>query len=280
MPFPFNSNMVLDQKISDATLRAFSVGYDQNQFRLQPLVDIIIDVIPEFAFGYDHHLIPAPAIIKRLRQAARSVYTTEKYLHRGEFGELILHLLLRDWCNTIPLISKIYFKDAYDVTVHGFDAVHVTIDDDVKRLWLGESKLYGDGRAGVIDLANDLKNHVAADYLRQEFDLVSKRLPGSNFPEIEHWRHLMDEHQRLDTIYSSIVIPMVCTYSSHICCNHTEETQQYVNDFIVECRDLQARFESAKITTNVEVILLLLPVPNKDNLVTALNERLKAMQAI
>jgi hypothetical protein len=280
MPMPFNSDLVLDQKISDATFKAYSVGYDQNKFRLQPLVDIIINVLPEFAFGYDHQVIPITAIIKRLRQAARSVYTTDKYLHRGEFGELILHLLLRDWCNTLPLISKIYFKDAYDVTVHGFDGIHVTIEGDIKKLWLGESKLYGDGRAGVLDLANDLKNHIAADYLRQEFDLVSKRLPVNNFPEIEYWRNLMDEHQRLDTIYSSIVIPMLCTYSSNTCSNHCQETEEYVQDFIVECRDLRSRFESAKIVTNVEVILMLLPVPDKDNLVTGLNERLKAMQSI
>ena len=34
----------------------------------------------------------------------------DRYLRKGEFGELILHVLLRDFKNTIPLISKIYFK--------------------------------------------------------------------------------------------------------------------------------------------------------------------------
>jgi hypothetical protein len=65
-----------------------------------------------------------------------------KYLKRGEFGELILHLILRDFHNTIPLLSKIYFKDSIGHTVHGFDAVH--IDPVNKTLWLGESKLYID----------------------------------------------------------------------------------------------------------------------------------------
>jgi hypothetical protein len=35
----------------------------------------------------------------------------DKDLARGEFGELILHLLLRDFHDTVPLLSKIYFKD-------------------------------------------------------------------------------------------------------------------------------------------------------------------------
>ncbi|NCI49191.1 DUF1837 domain-containing protein [Sediminibacterium roseum] len=35
-----------------------------------------------------------------------------------------------------------YFKDAINVNVHGFDGVHISINGDQKKLWLGESKLY------------------------------------------------------------------------------------------------------------------------------------------
>lgn len=47
----------------------------------------------------------------------------KKYLKRGELGELILHLMLRNFHNTIPLISKIYFKDENGSKIHGFDGV-------------------------------------------------------------------------------------------------------------------------------------------------------------
>ena len=50
-------------------------------------------------------------MVDRLAEAAKTVYTTEKYKKRGEFGELILHLILRDFFETVPLLSKIYFKD-------------------------------------------------------------------------------------------------------------------------------------------------------------------------
>ena len=66
-------------------------------------------------------------------------------------------------------ISKIYFKDSHNVPAHGFDGVQVTITGDKKKLWLGESKLYKTGDAGVRDLAEDIKKHVNADYLRREF---------------------------------------------------------------------------------------------------------------
>ena len=111
MARPFRSELVLEQRIAEATFRAFHVGFDQNKFRLQPLVDIIRKVIPEFALGYHAGTeIPLTDMVERLKEAAETVYLTEKYQTRGEFGELILHLLLRDFFDSIPLVSKIYFK--------------------------------------------------------------------------------------------------------------------------------------------------------------------------
>lgn len=115
---PFRSELVLDERISESTFRAYHVGFEQNEFRLKPLVDVIRRVIPEFALGYyEGSSIPLTEVVDKVEEAARTVYTTDNYKTRGEFGELILHLLLRDFCNSIPLISKIYFKDSHNVTI-------------------------------------------------------------------------------------------------------------------------------------------------------------------
>jgi hypothetical protein len=280
MPRPFKSDLIIDERICYPTFKAYHIGFDQKLFRLQPLVDVIRSVIPEFSLGYHCGVnIPLTEIVERLKEAAETVYLTEKYQTRGEFGELILHLLLRDFQQTIPLVSKIYFKDSHNVPAHGFDGVQITINGDEKKLWLGESKLYKTGEAGIRDLANDIKKHVNADYIRQEFNLISKKLP-ENVPEIEHWRSLMDKHQKLDVIFSSIVIPMVCTYNSSLFESHCEETDEYCNEFTFECTKLKAQFEKLKGTVNTEIILMLLPVPNKDELNKELDKRLKSMQQI
>lgn len=280
MARPFKSELILREQITEATLRGYHVGFDQNKFRLQPLVDVIRAVIPEFALGvYEGHGILLTEMVDKLREAAETVYLTDKYQKRGEFGELILHLLLRDFCETIPLVSKIYFKDAHNVTVHGFDAVQVTTSGGVNKLWLGESKLYTNGIQGVKDLANDLKVHIAEDYLRREFALITRKLPHA-IPDIDEWRELMDKHQTLDHIYSNIVLPMVCTYSSDIFKDHSSETAQYLKIFEQECRNLDKEFLNQKIQTNIDVVLMLLPIPSKDELNTELDKRLKAMQAI
>lgn len=279
MSKPFESDLVLSEHISEADLRVYHVGFEANQFRLKPLVEVIRKVIYEFAFGYHAGTnIPPTEMIERIVEAANTVYLTDKYKKRGEFGELILHLLLRDWCNTLPLVSKIYFKDAHNATVHGFDAIHITIDGVEKKLWLGESKLYSDGESGVKELAKDVLHHVNADYLKKEFELIRRKIP-EEIPEAEYWKNLMHKHKNLDEVFNSIVIPLVCTYSSPIFNSHDDNSKAYFDALEFECRELFKTFKS-NVSTNVELILLLLPVPNKDELNKELDERLKHMQRI
>ena len=121
--------------------------------------------------------------------------------------------------------------------------------------------------------------HLERDYLRREFSLISTKLP-SNYPDIEHWRNLLHQHQRLDKVLDSISIPVVCTYSSSIFSKHNDNTQGYLDAFIAECKSLNNVFLTKHVRTDVNVILLLLPVPDKQELVSKLDERLKHMQAI
>lgn len=280
MTRPFKSELVVTENINRNGLCAYLIGFDQNKFRLGPLVDVIRSVIPEFSLGYiASKNIDSASIIDKLKEAAETVFTTDKYQKRGEFGELILHFLLRDFHNTTPLISKIWFKDSNNVAVHGFDGVQVSDSGGQKKLWLGESKLYKSGKDGIKDLINDIKKHVNANYIRSEFSLISRKLP-ENFPDIDYWRLLMHRQQKLDVIFSSIVIPMVCTYTSDVYKNHNDETQPFLDDFEAECLALHAEFTTKMPKSNVEIILLLLPVENKDDLNKEIYERLKNMQGL
>lgn len=282
MATPFGSELILVEKIADTTLRAFCVGFDQKRFRLSELAEVISNAIPEFALG--PHVDGEPGMnqmVDRLREAARRIYLTDKYKRRGEFGELILHLLLRDFCGSVPLLSKIYFKDAHNAAVHGFDGVHVVLKGKRKELWLGESKMYTNGNAGVDDLVLDLEKHLERDYLRGEFELILSKLPARD-ADIEYWRRALHKHKKLEDILDSVCVPMVCTYTGDCYAGHSDNTAPFLAEFKSECEKLRARFEKGKmkIKTNVDVILLLVPVKSKPDLVKELHERLGAMRRI
>src|SRR5690606_3144774 len=165
----FGSHGIITQHSNKDNLHTYFVGFDLGNFRYDPFCEILMDTIVDFAFGY-HTGILRQYDRRKLKEAAKSIYgireyaevkwvyvdkddelcdceikVEQKYLKRGEFGELILHLLLRDFIKTTPLLSKIHFKDTDGETVHGFDLVHIGQDlKDASRdsLFLGESKLY------------------------------------------------------------------------------------------------------------------------------------------
>ena len=78
----------------------------------RPLVDYLFEYLPEFALTYSElDNLTGENMVAKIRQVAASIYQSEKFKNRGEFGELLLHAIIREMYNTIPAISKIYYKD-------------------------------------------------------------------------------------------------------------------------------------------------------------------------
>lgn len=305
----FDARKIITEHISEADLCTYFVGYDLTDtgalaYRLDSLVKLLISVIPEFALG--HHMgssTPNTELVNTLADAAKAIYNidcfqklrdlserdqilddsvADKYLRRGEFGELILHLLLRDFKNTIPLISKIYFRDSFGTAVHGFDAVH--IQPDSKTLWLGESKLYTSGKQGLAALIDDIKEHFAADYLNSEFAIISRKLRlFDNVPQKSHWVDLLKSSTALNEQLTSINIPLLCTYESGIYSRHEDTLENFINEYEIEMRRLKEHFDinnDHPLKTHLNIILLLFPVKSKKDLVIRLHKNLSALQQL
>lgn len=321
----FNSDKIINVKSPHDKLKIYYAGFDLNEFRKDELVEQILDVLVDFSYGFHNGILEDSYNKRKLKEAARSIYKidsfqqtkqkyidendefpdiADKYLKRGEFGELILHLLLRDFHNSLPLLSKIYFKDSRGHTVHGFDAVHIAPDINDKTcdsLWLGESKLYTDGKAGVKELTKDITEHFKKDYLRDEFTLISKTINvGFYTPEQfkdlnkkkeyedflikkDAWLNKIDEKEKLQDILSSITVPLLCTYTSDTFNNHTDETtDEFMESLQNEVEDIEKHFYKhltiPKPITKLNIILLLFPVPSKKDLVKHLHIEVGKLQ--
>lgn len=312
MSTPFNSQSIISHKINETELSTFFVGFDINDdnesvYRIKPLIKKLTQVIHEFAFGFhDGKTTDNTDTLPVLIEAAKSLYKIDsfkdareiylnnqneieddiedKFLRRGEFGELILHLLLRDFHNTIPLLSKIHFKDTRGHAVHGFDSVHIQPDDN--SLWLGESKLYQSGKNGVKALVQDIKDHFNTDYLNSEFALISKKIKYfDNIPQKDHWLKLLTQETKLINQLESINIPLLCTYNSELFSNGgiDEASQDFIEAYNNEMRELKAYFDSKNdhpLKSRLNIILILFPVKNKKELVIGLHENLSKIQSL
>jgi hypothetical protein len=223
-------------------------------------------------------------------RAVRKVYSTDKYRSRGEFGELLLHMILREVFKTQVAVSKIYFKDASNDTVKGFDAVHVVeTPADTLELWLGEVKFYSKLAPAIRDVVAELHAHVAADYLRSEFLAIESKV-DRGWKHATTFQQMIHENVSLDQIFDNITVPVLLTYESSVVDERVKElasqpnaspsltTAEYKARFEAEIRQGWGSFVAAGLPQRVNIRLILVPLHVKEVLVEVLNEKLKQMQ--
>ena len=307
----FDKKNIIVSKINEDDLNSFLVDMDigddgQTYYPINELASCIINTIPEYVFAqYENPEIPQTDTVEKLWEAARSIYKIKNfetmrrwYLEhdetakteiekmsenqRGEFGELLLHLILRDFKGTIPLISKVYFKDSAGVPAHGFDAVHISPDE--KILWLGESKFYNDGKTGVRNLLKDLTEHFTRDFLNEQFAIIKKNLENNSIPQRDEWIKTLSNCSKLQEKISMINIPMLCTYTHDIYQRFSDFTKDdAIKYHETNIRELKQYFDEKNehpLKAQLNVILLLFPVRNKKELVIKLHEKLWHMQSM
>ncbi|MGY5389487.1 HamA C-terminal domain-containing protein [Bacillus subtilis] len=304
------ASKILNTRIMESDLVTYYIGYDLNDdgemvYRLNEFISYLINIIPEFAFGFHQGTSTSnDEIVNKIYQAAKSIYkikefkevsdlylsgqvldddieVDKKYLKRGEFGEVILHFILKNFHGTVPLISKVYFKDSYGHAVHGFDSVH--INELERTLWLGESKLYTDGKKGLLALIEDLKEHFKRDYLNDEFTIISNRLKDVEPNEkVDHWLSLLDTTTKLADQLNKIVIPLICTYSCDVFNQHSDERDdKFIQAYESEIKKLKKYFDDNydhPLKNHLNIIVILFPVKSKTDLVKGLHKKLVIMQ--
>jgi hypothetical protein len=264
----------------DPSLHTFCPGYELGRWRATELAEDVFERhLATFALPYSEYIeINHETAARSLRRAARSIYATEKYSKRGEFGELILHSIIRDAFNSVPAISKIYFKDGPNETVKGFDAVHVVEIDDELELWLGEVKFYESLSRAIRDVTDELHEHLRADYLRREFSAITNKLDPL-WEHAERVARVLDENTSLDEIFDAVTIPVLLTYDSSAVGANRKLCDEYVSALQEEASRAWDSFHSkCDDAWGVRLRLILLPMLKKTSLVEEFQGRLLAWQ--
>lgn len=305
----FDEKNIILMKIEEKDLNAFLLDMDINgdgspHYPLEDFASCIMNVIPEYVFAdYPGTDFSKTNAVSRMREAAKHIYeikdgnilfdcyvredpeAQEKVKNlpeykRGEFGELLLHLLLRKFKGTIPLISKVYFKDSYSVPAHGFDIVHVSPEEQI--LWLGESKFYASGQRGVKALADDVEAHfLNRDFFNAQFLIIKKNLEANNIPHREEWIKLLSKCEKIKDAVKVINVPLLCTYESDIYEKFQQISEEkafnYYEDNIKKLKDI---FDKKCKKSRFNIILFLFPVRDKLELLCRLHKKLWAFQII
>src|SRR5687767_7049741 len=96
--------IVHDLTIAPA-LTGVCAGYERGAWRAEALTDHLIESLPDFCLSWSEcQSLSHETAVRFVRAAARRVYTTDKFQKRGEFGELLLHVILKEAMKTLPAI--------------------------------------------------------------------------------------------------------------------------------------------------------------------------------
>jgi hypothetical protein len=266
---------------------ALCAGFERGVWRGEQLASHIVEWLPEFALKYSeieelgHH-----NALKIIKRAAKTVYQTDKYCKRGEFGEILLHIAMRQVYDTLPAVSKIYYKTASNETVKGFDAVHVVRKTDGLELWIGETKFYKEIRSAIRDVVDEIVDHLETDYLKSEFILIGNKIDPA-WPESDSLQRLLSENISLDEVFENVCIPVLITYESLVVANTSVSNDDYVKrlkqEVLSEYESLREGLDksyrkrfSSKLPIVVHVFFV--PLADKSDLIGRLDAKLKGLQ--
>ncbi|MCI0687383.1 MAG: DUF1837 domain-containing protein [Sporichthyaceae bacterium] len=257
------------------SLTAVCAGYEEGQWRAAGLARHLLAWIPDFALRYsERRAINSGIAQEQIRRAMHMVFGHGSVADRGEPGEILLHIVCREVFGSDTVVNKVFFKTSGNDVVKGFDGVHLVQAQAGLELWLGEAKFFADRDDAIRKALASIKQHIATDYLRGEFALITDKIDDS-------WRHaaairrLIHENVPIEEVFERITIPVLLTYDSTAVQAHDRVSREFLAEFESEMRDGWKRFaDRLGDILPVQVRLLLAPLGSKRDLVAELDERL------
>lgn len=261
-------------------LTGLCAGYELGEWQDDKLAGHLMRWLPDFALKHsEKEAMNSGVAVEMIQQAARNIFLTPDLTRRGEFGELLLHVAIRQCFGSVPAISKIFYKDGPNETVKGFDAVHVVVNKENLELWLGEVKFYEDVSTAISHVVKELAEHTGRDYLREEFQAITRKIDPT-WPHSGKLRKLIDSNTSLDDIFQSLCIPVLLTYNSPCVSSFNHVCDDYKRRFEEEVLKHHKTFSGKNLPKNLRVHLFLMPLKSKVDLVQKLYEKLRAWQSI
>ena len=273
-------NIIIHKDNDIPDLHGICAGFENRLWRKEQLVNFLFEYLPEFALTHtEFHSLNGENAVAKIRQVVGNIYQTKKFENRGEFGELLLHAIIRETYHTIPAISKIYYKDGPNDTVKGFDAVHVVDTSNTLELWLGEVKFYNNISSAISDVVDELRLHIGVRYVRDEFVAITNKIDNA-WPHADKLKALLNPNTSLDDVFSNTCIPVLLTYDSAVLAKHNQKCQEYIDEISDEFTKFHKRFCDRLGDFPLTIHLFLMPLNTKKELMKSLENKLKTWQSL
>lgn len=253
-------------------------GFELTAWRCVPFAEHLIEWLPEYSLPEDELDVTHANMYVKLRKAAIRIYTSEKYKKRGEAGEITLHAICRDYFNTLPISPRVFYKSASNDPIKAFDMVHARFPSGGGvELWLGESKLYADTKQAIAEALKSVIEHLDKGFLKEQKFILGPQIPKTT-PRYDELLELFGPQTSLDKFLTAGVFVIGILSNSAACAATHKIDNKYKAALEKEYALLRDRLDKSNLTNNIRVVLLYIPLANKDIFVDAFDKKLKGLQ--
>jgi hypothetical protein len=257
---------------------AYCADFELGQWRCRPLAFHLAEWLPDYALPEEELRVNHANSLLKLTQAAVRVYTSAKYLKRGEAGEIALHAICRDFFGTIPISPRVFYKSASNDVVKAFDMVHARLPANAPvEIWLGESKLYTKGKLALSEAIKSIRGHIDAGFLANEKLLLGPQIPKAT-PRYDEIIEIFKKQSTLDNFlaHAVFVVGILCgSKAAKAASNHTAKD---LADSKSELDALAAALSASGLSQQIKLVLVYIPLASKVDLVKEFDKRLKGLQ--
>lgn len=139
----------------------------------------------------------------------------DEYMINGQFGELILFLVIKYFFEANPILRKMPITTSQGSERYGADAIHIKEESNKHILYLGEAKTYetkykfNDAFEKAIDsildtynnYRNELDFYMYEDFIEEKYEDIAKKIKNGTIDDLEV--HLINvviynENKRID----------------------------------------------------------------------------------
>ena len=279
----------IDHKFSLCMVNDFEDG----KWNVEAFHDFIWDNIAQTALNKEEREALGGRPSTLLKRAAKNLRITDNDVSGGEIAEILLYSIMKHHYNALPVVPKIYYKQNPNDFAKGADSVHIVIEDeDNFSFWLGEAKFYNKLENARLDkVVESVHDTLTSDKIKKENSIILgiKDLDELEIPEIllDKIKCLLDKEKPDDKIKPHLHVPILLLHECEITSKAKILSKEYLNSIKEQYADRATAYFKKQIEkckndifmySDICFHLILIPVPNKEEIVNMFVNRAKAFR--
>lgn len=279
----------IDHKYSLCMVNDFEDG----KWNVEAFHDFIWDNIAQTALNKEEREALGGRPSTLLKRAAKNLRITDNDISGGEIAEILLYSIMKHHYNALPVVPKIYYKQNANDFAKGADSVHIVIEDEKNfSFWLGEAKFYNKLENARLDkVVESVHDTLASDKIKKENAIILgiKDLDELEIPEIllDKIKSLLDKDKSLDKLKPHLHVPILLLHECEITSKEKILSKEYLNSIKEQYADRATAYFTKQIEkckndifmySDICFHLMLIPVPNKEEIVNMFINRAKAFR--